>query len=81
MDTSARKGRYGEDVAPAASPPRQQVKRLTLDLPMDVHRTLKLRSVELDMPMAELLRELIAEALADPSALGQLAERRRRGAA
>lgn len=53
------------------------VKRLTLDLPSDVHRALKVRSVELDVPMAELLRELIAGALAEPSVLAELAERRR----
>jgi hypothetical protein len=53
------------------------VKRLTLDLPSDVHRALKVRSVELDVPMAELLRELIAGALAEPSVLSELAERRR----
>jgi hypothetical protein len=37
-------------VVPAANVPSQQVKRLTLDLPWDVHRTLKMRSVELDIP-------------------------------
>lgn len=57
------------------------MKRLTLDLPTEVHRTLKMRSVELDIPMAELLRELIEEVLADPSSLKQLAERRRRPSA
>jgi hypothetical protein len=46
-----------------------------LDLATDVHRTLKIRSVELDIPMAELLRALIAEALADSSALNRVAER------
>ena len=57
------------------------MKRLTLDLPTDVHRTLKMRSVELDIPMAELLRELIDDVLDDPSSLTQLAERRRRSRA
>ncbi len=51
------------------------MKRLTLDLPTDVHRTLKIRSAELDVPMAELLRGLIVETLADSSALSELAER------
>jgi hypothetical protein len=51
------------------------VKRLTLDLPTDVHRALKIRSAELDVPMAELLRGLIVETLADSSALNDLAER------
>lgn len=51
------------------------VKRLTLDLPVDVHRALKVRAAELDVPMAELLRVLIAEALADPSTLADVAAR------
>lgn len=51
------------------------MKRLTLDLPSDVHRALKVRSVELDVPMAELLREFIAGALAEPSVLAELADR------
>ncbi len=55
------------------------MKRLTLDLPNDVHRALKVRSVELDVPMAELLRELIAGALAEPSVLAELADRCRQG--
>jgi len=67
-------------VTSTSSPSGQQVKRLTLDLPTDVHRTLKIRSVELDVPMAELLRELIVDALADPAALSILAERRRQHA-
>lgn len=68
-------------MATPAGHPGQPMKRLTLDLPTDVHRTLKMRSVELDIPMAELLRELIDDVLADPSSLAQLAERRRRSEA
>lgn len=68
-------------VPPLATLGKQQVKRLTLDLPADVHRTLKIRSAELEVPMAELLRELIVEALENPSVLSQLAERRRRATA
>lgn len=70
-------GRYPLAVATTTTPTRPRVKRLTLDLPNDVHRALKVRSVELDVPMAELLRELIAGALAEPSVLAELAERRR----
>jgi hypothetical protein len=51
------------------------VKRLTLDLPVDVHRALKVRSVELDVPMAELLRELIGDALRKPATLKAIAAR------
>ena len=65
-------------VASPAGLEGQQVKRLTLDLPADLHRTLKIRSAELDVPMAELLRELILEALANPRSLSELADRRRR---
>jgi hypothetical protein len=64
-----------QNVAPPSSVSSQRVKRLTLDLPTDVHRTLKIRSAELDVPMAELLRGLIVETLADSSALSELAER------
>jgi len=46
-------------------------------IPADVHRSLKIRSAELDVPMAEFLRKLIVETLADSSALNDLAERYR----
>jgi hypothetical protein len=69
--------RYRRPVAPSTAPSSPSVKRLTLDLPNNVHRNLKIRSAELDVPMAELLRELITKALADPSAFAEVAERRR----
>lgn len=56
----------------------ERFKRLTLDLPGDVHRAFKVRSAELDIPMAELLRELIIGALAEPTVLVELADRSRR---
>lgn len=62
-------------VVSPSSVPSQGAKRLTLDLATDLHRTLKVRSAELDVPMVELLRQLIVEALADPSTLSELAER------
>lgn len=62
-------------MASTTTPASPRVKRLTLDLPSDVHRALKVRSVELDVPMAELLREFIAGALAEPSVLAELADR------
>jgi hypothetical protein len=51
-----------------------RVKRLTLDLSVDLHRALKVRAAELDVPMVELLRALIQLALEDPGALNELAE-------
>jgi hypothetical protein len=67
--------RYRRVVASTPTPASQRVKRLTLDLPSEVHRALKVRSAELDVPMAELLRELIHGALAEPSVLIELADR------
>lgn len=66
-------------MASSTTPAGPLVKRLTLDLPNDVHRALKIRSVELDITMTELLRALIAGALAEPSTLTELADRCRRG--
>ena len=66
-------------MAKSTTPASPRVKRLTLDLPNEVHRALKIRSAELDVPMAELLRELIAGALAEPSMLTELADRYRHG--
>jgi plasmid stability protein len=51
------------------------VKRLTLDLPVDVHRALKVRSAELEVPMADLLRELLDDAMKKPTTLRQIATR------
>lgn len=66
-------------MAGPSAPPGRRVKRLTLDLPSELHRTLKVRAAELDVPMVELLRELINEALKKPSTLTQLANRVRAG--
>jgi len=54
-----------------------RVKRLTLDIPADLHRALKIRAAELDVPMVELLRLLIDQALEDPSTLANLVEAQR----
>lgn len=51
------------------------MKRLTLDLEGAVHRALKVRSAELEVPMSELLRELIDGALAEPGHLDGAAAR------
>ena len=54
-----------------------RVKRLTLDIPADLHRALKIRAAELDVPMVELLRVLIEQALEDPSTLANLVQTQR----
>jgi hypothetical protein len=51
-----------------------RVKRLTLDIPADLHRALKIRAAALDVLMVELLRVLIEQALEDPSTLANLVE-------
>ncbi len=51
-----------------------RVKRLTLDIPADFHRALKIRAAALDVLMVELLRVLIEQALEDPSTLANLVE-------
>lgn len=61
--------------AASAKPPP---KRLTLDLAPELHRALKVRAVDLDVPMAELLRALIEQALSSPSTLSTLADDLRR---
>lgn len=50
-------------------------KRLTLDLAVDLHRSLKVRCAEVDVPMAEVLRVLIEDALADERKLTDVARR------
>lgn len=42
---------------PAVVP--SKLKRLTLDLPVALHRAIKLRAVEEGVPMVEMLRELL----------------------
>ena len=67
---------------PRAKGPAAQVdgraKRLTLDLPEELHRALKVRSAQLGAPMAELLRALIDESLRDRTRLERLATRLRK---
>lgn len=60
-----------------AHPRGRRLKRLTLDLSPDLHRALKVRAAELEVPMAELLRELIDAALKDVSVLEGVAARLR----
>jgi hypothetical protein len=60
-----------------STPRGRRLKRLTLDLTPDLHRALKVRAAELDIPMVELLRELIDAALKDASVLEGVAARLR----
>lgn len=43
----------------APEDPKPKMKRLTLDIPETLHRTIKMKSVEQGVPMADLLRELL----------------------
>jgi hypothetical protein len=56
------------------------IKRLTIDLPPDVHRTLKVRCAGLGVTMVELVRVVIDDALArdDPRLRSLLDGKRRR---
>jgi len=63
-------------MAPAQRSSATTTKRLTLDLPIEVHRALKVQAFDLDVPMAELIRELIRDALAKPATLRAIARRR-----
>jgi predicted DNA binding CopG/RHH family protein len=65
-------------VAPFAASSEIRQKRLTLDLSPELHKALKVRAVELDVPMSELLRALIEQALNEPLTLSRLAEDLRR---
>lgn len=56
-------------------------KRLTLDLDPHLHRALKIRAVGLDLPMAELLRALIEQALNEPAMLSKVARDLQKGGA
>lgn len=51
------------------------MKRLTLDLRDDVHKNLKVAAAQLEVPMSELLRELVADALGRPAVLNDTAAR------
>lgn len=42
----------------------KSIKRLTLDMPSSLHRRLKLKAIEDDIPMAEMVREWIEQRLA-----------------
>jgi len=42
----------------------KSIKRLTLDMPSSLHRKLKLKAIEDDIPMAEMVREWIELRLA-----------------
>lgn len=56
-------------------------KRLTLDLPVQMHRTLKIGAAEHDVTMVDLVRCLLADVLADPKRFDQVAVKARQGRA
>lgn len=64
---------YHPVVPKGASRDPDRLKRLTLDLPADLHRALKIRSAELEVPMVELLRRLIERSLREPAGLVEVA--------
>ncbi|HIJ30882.1 MAG: hypothetical protein HOK37_10680 [Gammaproteobacteria bacterium] len=41
----------------------KSIKRLTLDMPASLHRRLKIKAIENDAPMAEMVREWIEQRL------------------
>lgn len=68
---------YARSVATARPSPSGRSKRLTLDLTPELHRALKVRAAELEVPMVDLLRGFLADALDDPETLTALAARMR----
>ncbi len=42
-------------------PEPKKMKRLTLDIPENLHRAIKMKSVEEGVPMADLLRDLLQQ--------------------
>jgi hypothetical protein len=65
---------YYSKVAASDALTDTRVKRLTLDIPAGLHRALKIRSAELDVPMVEMVRALLQRALEDPATLSDLVE-------
>lgn len=64
-------------MAAPRQPRNGRSKRLTLDLTPELHRALKVRAAELEVPMVDLLRGFLAEALENPATLQALADRMR----
>lgn len=50
-----------EWVANRLATPSEPTKRLTLDIPLSLHRRVKLRCAMEDLVMADVIRELLAE--------------------
>ena len=53
------------------------IKRLTIDLTPDVHRSLKVSAAEHDVQMVDLVRYLVSDLLADPKRFRRVADRAR----
>lgn len=50
-----------EPVTPAAEVKPEKTKRLTLDIPESLHRSIKAESVQRGVAMVDMLRELLSE--------------------
>lgn len=50
-----------EEVKQESPPAKVKMKRLTLDLSEELHKAIKLKSVQEGIPMADLLRELLQQ--------------------
>jgi hypothetical protein len=45
------------------APPRPEMKRFTIDVPVELHRQVKAHCSDLDVPMADLVRALLEREL------------------
>lgn len=50
-----------EPVTPVEAPKPEKTKRLTLDIPESLHRSIKAKSVQEGVAMVDMLRELLSE--------------------
>jgi hypothetical protein len=53
------------------------IKRLTIDLTPELHRSLKVGAAAHDVQMVDLVRYLVSELLADPKRFRQVADKAR----
>lgn len=51
------------------------IKRLTVDLPADLHRSFKVGAAAHDVQMVDLVRYLVSDLVADQKRLGQVAKK------
>jgi len=58
-------------------PESPTIKRLTIDLTSDLHRSLKTGAAAHDVQMVDLVRYLVSDLLADPKRFRQVADKAR----